>query len=109
MTELAHLTTLENLDLSFNWLTGTPNIQGIGLFYFCFLNHQQNMLCLKGPHFTGCKGLSRLKRLKSIALADINFSSSKSIISCLKVLTSLKILDLSSSIGSESSVAIQGM
>ncbi|KAI3737554.1 hypothetical protein L2E82_27560 [Cichorium intybus] len=65
--ELSHLTNLEELDLSFAQLNDTPNIQA-------------------------CKTLSRLKRLESIALPSNNFN--KSIISCLSLLPSLKILDL---------------
>ncbi|XP_052621427.1 receptor-like protein 56 [Lactuca sativa] len=66
--ELAHLTNLEKLDLSFTGLKGIPNIEA-------------------------CKQLSRLKRLESIVLPSNNFN--KSIISCLSSLPSLKILDLS--------------
>ncbi|KVH75740.1 DNA-binding WRKY [Cynara cardunculus var. scolymus] len=66
--ELAHLTNLEELDLSENYLIDTPSIQG-------------------------CTRLSRLKNLKSISLQDNNFN--KSMISCLSALLSLKTLDLS--------------
>nr|KAJ0228079.1 hypothetical protein LSAT_V11C100013910 [Lactuca sativa] len=80
--ELSHLTNLEELDLSSTHLNGTPNIQD-------------------------CKTLSRLKRLKSINLSDNNFN--KSIISCLTALPSLKILDLSFSTSLGTSFPVQGM
>ncbi|XP_042756125.1 receptor-like protein 13 isoform X2 [Lactuca sativa] len=70
---LSHLTNLEELDLSYRRLVGTPNIQA-------------------------CSSLSRLKRLESINLSGNDFN--KSIISCLTALPSLKILDLSWSITS---------
>ncbi|XP_052621425.1 receptor-like protein 56 [Lactuca sativa] len=78
--ELSHLTNLEELDLSSTHLNGTPNIQD-------------------------CKTLSRLKRLKSINLSYNNFN--KSIISCLTALPSLKILDLTSSFSWGSSFPVQ--
>ncbi|CAH1446372.1 unnamed protein product [Lactuca virosa] len=68
--ELSHLKNLEELNLRYTGLDGTPNFQG-------------------------CKSLSRLKWLESINLSENNFN--KSIISCLSVLPSLKILDLASS------------
>ncbi|KAI3512548.1 hypothetical protein L1887_19864 [Cichorium endivia] len=68
---LAHLKNIEKLDLSYTMLDGTPNIQA-------------------------CKSLSRLKRLESIVLSKNNFN--KSILSCLSSLPSLKILDLSYSV-----------
>ncbi|KAJ9561051.1 hypothetical protein OSB04_006211 [Centaurea solstitialis] len=66
--ELLHLTNLEELDLSWNFYNATPNIQE-------------------------CMGLSRLKKLKSIALGHNDFN--KSIISCISALPCLKTLDLS--------------
>ncbi|KAJ9561048.1 hypothetical protein OSB04_006208 [Centaurea solstitialis] len=66
--ELAHLTNLEELDLSHNYFNDTPSIQE-------------------------CMRLSRLKKLKSIRLQSNEFN--KSIISCLGALPSLKSLDLS--------------
>ncbi|KAL7616926.1 hypothetical protein Lser_V15G01259 [Lactuca serriola] len=78
--ELSHLTNLEELDLSETGLNGAPNIQA-------------------------CKTLSKLKRLKSINLSDNNFN--KSIISCLSALPSLKILDLSHSFSWGSSFPVQ--
>ncbi|KAK1415480.1 hypothetical protein QVD17_31262 [Tagetes erecta] len=67
--ELSHLTNLEKLDLKFNGFNGTPSIEG-------------------------CKLLMRLKGLESVSLLGNKFN--KSIISCLRFLPSLKILDLSS-------------
>ncbi|KAL7619342.1 hypothetical protein Lser_V15G01243 [Lactuca serriola] len=78
---LSHLANLEELDLSYRSLVGTPNIQA-------------------------CNSLSRLKRLESINLSGNRFN--KSIISCLTALPSLKILDLSWSITSlQSSFPVQ--
>ncbi|KAJ9553262.1 hypothetical protein OSB04_017307 [Centaurea solstitialis] len=88
ITELLHLTNLEELDLSGNNLNVTPNIQG------------------KGRFSNECIGLSRLKKLKSISLGDNNFN--KSIISCLSALPSLNTLDLSSN-HLRGSFPIQGM
>ncbi|KAJ9561330.1 hypothetical protein OSB04_006490 [Centaurea solstitialis] len=68
VTELAHLTNLEELDLSHNYFNDTPSIQE-------------------------CMRLSRLKKLKSIRLQSNEFN--KSIISCLGALPSLKALELS--------------
>ncbi|KAJ9561331.1 hypothetical protein OSB04_006491 [Centaurea solstitialis] len=68
MFELAHLTNLEELDLSDNYFNDTPSIQE-------------------------CMRLSRLKKLKSIRLQSNEFN--KSILSCLGALPSLKTLDLS--------------
>ncbi|KAM0066151.1 putative non-specific serine/threonine protein kinase [Helianthus debilis subsp. tardiflorus] len=84
MTELAQMTSLEKLDLSSNWLDGAPNIRG-------------------------CKSLSRLKSLKSIALADIDFYDGKRILSCLNAIPFLKILDLSSSFWLKSPIPIQAL
>ncbi|KAI3752569.1 hypothetical protein L2E82_24603 [Cichorium intybus] len=78
--ELSHLTNLEELDLTSTQLNDTPNIQG-------------------------CKTLSRLKRLKSIDLSGNSFN--KNIISCLSVLPSLKILHLSASLPSGNSFPVQ--
>ncbi|KAI3690140.1 hypothetical protein L2E82_48115 [Cichorium intybus] len=78
--ELSHLTNLEELDLSATQLNVTPNIQA-------------------------CKTLSRLKRLESLNLSYNNFN--KSIMSCLSVLPSLKILDMSYSISGGSSFPVQ--
>ncbi|KAJ9561327.1 hypothetical protein OSB04_006487 [Centaurea solstitialis] len=69
MAALAHLTNLEELDLSGNWLSDTPSIQE-------------------------CTRLSRLEKLKSITLGWNYFN--KSIISCLSALPSLNTRDLSS-------------
>ncbi|KAI3739896.1 hypothetical protein L2E82_30308 [Cichorium intybus] len=80
--ELSHLINLEELDLSGTQFNGTPNIQA-------------------------CKTLSILKRLESISLSDNNFD--KSIISCLSVLPSLKILDLSRSKSLGTSFPVQGI
>ncbi|KAI3684317.1 hypothetical protein L6452_33539 [Arctium lappa] len=65
--EIAHLTNLEELDLSYNILSDTPSIQD-------------------------CSRLSRLQKLKSINLRTNSFN--KSVISCLSALPSLKTLDL---------------
>ncbi|KAJ9560571.1 hypothetical protein OSB04_005731 [Centaurea solstitialis] len=67
-SELAHMTNLEELDLSDNRFNDTPSIQD-------------------------CRRLSRLKKLKSIALRFNDFN--KSIILCLSELPSLDTLDLS--------------
>ncbi|KAJ9560524.1 hypothetical protein OSB04_005684 [Centaurea solstitialis] len=67
--EVVHLTNLEELDLNWNGFNDTPSIQEY-------------------------KGLSRLKKLKSINLKGNYFN--KNIISCLSALPSLKTLDLSS-------------
>ncbi|KAI3737696.1 hypothetical protein L2E82_27706 [Cichorium intybus] len=79
---LAHLKNIEKLDLSYTGLDGTPNIQA-------------------------CKSLSRLERLESKVLSNNNFN--KSIISCLSSLPSLKILDLSYSVSLGESFPGQGM
>ncbi|KAK9069799.1 hypothetical protein SSX86_010195 [Deinandra increscens subsp. villosa] len=71
-SSLKLLPSLKNLDLSGNAISGPFPPQG-------------------------CKSLSKLKRLKSIALADIDFNDGKSILSCLNAIPFLKILDLSSS------------
>ncbi|KAJ9561326.1 hypothetical protein OSB04_006486 [Centaurea solstitialis] len=66
--ELAHLTNLEELDLSHNYFSDTPSIQE-------------------------CMKLSGLKKLKSITLRHNIFNNN--ILSCLGALPSLKTLDLS--------------
>ncbi|KAI3737556.1 hypothetical protein L2E82_27562 [Cichorium intybus] len=79
--ELSHLTNLEELDLSVTGLNDTPNIQA-------------------------CKTLSRLKRLETINLSENNFN--KIIMPCLSVLPSLNILDLSYSFSKGNSFPVQG-
>ncbi|KAI3737559.1 hypothetical protein L2E82_27565 [Cichorium intybus] len=79
--ELSHLTNLEELDLTLTQLNDTPNIEA-------------------------CKTLSRLKRLETINLSENNFN--KSIISCLSLVPSLKILHLSNSFPWGSSFPVQG-
>ncbi|KAJ9560572.1 hypothetical protein OSB04_005732 [Centaurea solstitialis] len=71
LTELSHLTNLEELYLSGNSFDGIPSIQD-------------------------CKQLSSLKKLKSISLGGNNFN--KSIILCLSSLPFLRSLDLSNTI-----------
>ncbi|KAD4585389.1 hypothetical protein E3N88_22990 [Mikania micrantha] len=82
--EFAQFTSLEQLDLTHNWLDGAPTIRG-------------------------CRSLAKLKNLKSIALADINFQDGKSILSCLNAIPFLEILDLSGSFWLQSSIPIQAL
>ncbi|KAI3512683.1 hypothetical protein L1887_20001 [Cichorium endivia] len=79
--ELSHLTNLEELDLRSTQLNDTPNIQA-------------------------CKTLSRLKRLVTINLSENNLN--ESIMPCLSVLPSLKILHLTGSFSWGSSFPVQG-
>ncbi|KAL7616490.1 hypothetical protein Lser_V15G01266 [Lactuca serriola] len=80
ITSLSILSSLTNLDLSYNQMSGSFPAQA-------------------------CKSLSRLKRLENINLSYHNFN--KSIISCLSTLPSLKILDLSYSTSLGSSFPFQ--
>ncbi|CAH1442607.1 unnamed protein product [Lactuca virosa] len=80
ITSLSILSSLTNLDLSNNPMSGPFPAQA-------------------------CKSLSRLKRLENINLSYHNFN--KSIISCLSTLPSLKILDLSYSTSLGSSFPFQ--
>ncbi|KAI3684316.1 hypothetical protein L6452_33538 [Arctium lappa] len=75
---LAHMTNLEELDLSYNRFNETPT-KTDNLTYYKFS--------------TECMGLSRLKKMKSMALKSNSLS--KSIFSCLSALPSLKTLHLS--------------
>ncbi|CAI9267421.1 unnamed protein product [Lactuca saligna] len=105
ITSLSILSSLTNLDLSYNQMSGSFPAQE--------LSHLTNLEELdlsetelnSAPNIQACKTLLKLKRLKSINLSDNNFN--KSIISCLSALPSLKILDLSHSFSWGSSFPVQ--
>ncbi|KAJ9560151.1 hypothetical protein OSB04_005311 [Centaurea solstitialis] len=80
--ELSNLTNLEELDLRYTKLNDTPSVED-------------------------CKMLSRLEKLKNIALGDNGFNNS--IILCLSALPSLTTLDLSYTQSLGSYFPIQGM
>ncbi|XP_023751695.1 receptor-like protein 15 isoform X1 [Lactuca sativa] len=96
MTFLNNLSSLRNLDLSNNPLSGLFPAQGLAKL----MNMEKLDLSYTGldgtPNIQVCKRLSRLKKLESIVISNNNFN--KSIISCLSSLPSLKILDLSYSV-----------